>query len=82
MSEKPTQSNRSSLEISCYFVNIQFFIMFYFVLIFVQGSPDATKAIMLQHISQIGPVLHEYEEFISVIQAGFIGTWGKYVLAF
>ncbi|XP_041347952.1 uncharacterized protein LOC121367693 [Gigantopelta aegis] len=33
---------------------------------------------MLQHIRQLSPIWHEYEGVISVIQAGFIGTWGEW----
>ena len=38
---------------------------------------DADKPIMLGHIEQLGPILYEYEHLITVLQAGFIGTWGE-----
>ena len=38
---------------------------------------DATKTIILRHISQLGPIFTDYADVIDVIQAGFIGVWGK-----
>ena len=38
---------------------------------------DASKAWILTHISQLRPIFFEYEDIIDVVQAGFIGIWGK-----
>ena len=38
---------------------------------------DAPKAIILSHISQLKPVLHENADVIACVQLGFIGTWGE-----
>jgi hypothetical protein len=39
---------------------------------------DATPAQVAKHITQLRPVLAENEDVISVLQAGFIGTWGEW----
>lgn len=39
---------------------------------------DATKALMLSHILQLKPLLIANADVISVMQAGFIGTWGEW----
>ncbi|XP_050410076.2 uncharacterized protein LOC126824756 [Patella vulgata] len=39
---------------------------------------DATKNVMLNHIQQLGPIWTDFQDVISVIQAGFIGTWGEW----
>lgn len=39
---------------------------------------DATPQRVLQHIKQLGPVLRENADVISVVQAGFIGAWGEW----
>jgi hypothetical protein len=39
---------------------------------------DATKAWMLRHIDQVSPLLHDNEDVIDALQAGFIGTWGEW----
>jgi len=36
-----------------------------------------TKALVLQHINQLTPILQENRDIIAVLQAGFIGTWGE-----
>ncbi|MVM34128.1 DUF4832 domain-containing protein [Spirosoma sp. HMF4905] len=38
---------------------------------------DAPKAIVLKHISQLSPLLHENADVIAVFQMGFIGIWGE-----
>jgi hypothetical protein len=38
---------------------------------------DAPKAIILNHISQLKPVLHDNADVIACVQLGFIGTWGE-----
>ena len=38
---------------------------------------DAPKAIVLQHISQLKPVLQENADVIATLQMGFIGVWGE-----
>lgn len=42
------------------------------------NAPDAPLARVLEHINQLKPVLAEYEDIISVLQAGFIGGWGEW----
>lgn len=39
---------------------------------------DATLARTLNHIAQLGPLWHEYQDVIAVLQAGFIGRWGEW----
>ncbi|GAB4017414.1 hypothetical protein GCM10028808_48660 [Spirosoma migulaei] len=38
---------------------------------------DAPKAIVLNHIRQLSPLLHENADVIAVFQMGFIGIWGE-----
>ena len=38
---------------------------------------DAPKAIVLQHIGQLKPLLQENVDVIACLQMGFIGTWGE-----
>ena len=38
---------------------------------------DAPKSIILQHISQLTPILHDNADIILTVQHGFIGTWGE-----
>ena len=38
---------------------------------------DAPKDIVLGHISQLGPILTDNADVVSVVQMGFIGTWGE-----
>jgi hypothetical protein len=42
------------------------------------GQRDASKTQMLAHIAQIKPYLENNADVISVMQAGFIGTWGEW----
>lgn len=39
---------------------------------------DATLSQTLSHIQQIEPILDDYVDIISVLQAGFIGVWGEW----
>lgn len=39
---------------------------------------DASLAITLNHISQLGELWQEYQDVIAVLQAGFIGRWGEW----
>lgn len=38
---------------------------------------DASKAIVLQHIAQLKPLLRQNADIIAVLQQGFIGIWGE-----
>ncbi len=38
---------------------------------------DASKQIVLQHISQLRPLLQRNGDIIAVVQQGFIGIWGE-----
>lgn len=38
---------------------------------------DASKAQMLEHIAQVGPVLTNNKDVIACLQMGFIGVWGE-----
>ena len=38
---------------------------------------DASKTIILQHIAQLEPILHQHSDVILTLQHGFIGTWGE-----
>lgn len=39
---------------------------------------DASKATILLHLQQLKPLLQANEDVISVMQAGFIGSWGEW----
>jgi len=39
---------------------------------------DASKTIILSHITQLTPVFQDYGDIIKVVQAGFIGAWGEW----
>lgn len=39
---------------------------------------DASKATILGHLTQLKPILQANEDVISVMQAGFIGSWGEW----
>lgn len=39
---------------------------------------DAPLNNVLQHIDQLAPLLHENQDVIAVLQAGFIGAWGEW----
>ncbi len=38
---------------------------------------DASKDVVLNHITQIGPILTDNIDVINCLQMGFIGTWGE-----
>ena len=38
---------------------------------------DAPKAIVLEHIAQLKPLLQKHADIIAVFQEGFIGIWGE-----
>ena len=38
---------------------------------------DAPKSVILQHISQLAPILRANADIILTVQHGFIGTWGE-----
>jgi len=42
------------------------------------AEPDASKAWVLKHISQLRPILRSEADVIAVVQAGFIGAWGEW----
>ena len=42
------------------------------------GDADAPKAIALQHISQLKPILMANGDVLAALQAGFIGAWGEW----
>lgn len=42
------------------------------------GSNNPSKATILNHISQLQPVIQSNKDVIAVFQAGFIGTWGEW----
>jgi len=42
------------------------------------SEPDATKAWVLAHITQLTPLLQANQDVIAVVQAGFIGAWGEW----
>ncbi len=39
---------------------------------------DAPIDVVLGHIQQLAPLLHDYQDVIAVLQAGFIGRWGEW----
>ena len=39
---------------------------------------EPTKARILNHLTDLQPILSEYEDIIYVVQAGFIGTYGEW----
>jgi len=42
------------------------------------SGTDAPLARVLEHIEQLGPILRDNADVISVVQAGFIGAWGEW----
>jgi len=42
----------------------------------IQDS-EPPKEMLLQHISQLKPILHEYEDVIMAVDGGFFGPWGE-----
>jgi len=41
-------------------------------------SSDPAKEIILSHLDQLKPILQQYPNTISVVQAGMIGAWGEW----
>lgn len=42
------------------------------------SEPDAPKAWVLKHITELKPLLEQNADVIAVVQAGFIGAWGEW----
>ena len=42
------------------------------------GSADAPQAVIVNHISQLAPILAANEDVIAYLEAGFIGQWGEW----
>ena len=42
------------------------------------NAPDAPLSVVKEHISQVAPIINQYSDTISAIQAGFIGYWGEW----
>src|SRR5262245_20769044 len=42
------------------------------------GDADAPKAVVLQHIGQLKPLLMAHGDVLAALQAGFIGAWGEW----
>jgi hypothetical protein len=42
------------------------------------GDPDAPKAVVLQHVGQLKPLLQAHGDVLAALQAGFIGAWGEW----
>jgi hypothetical protein len=42
------------------------------------GTDDAPLSSVLQHVTQLAPLLSENAAVIAVVQAGFIGRWGEW----
>jgi hypothetical protein len=42
------------------------------------GDPDASEAIINQHLSQLKPILETNKDVIYVWQAGYMGAWGEW----
>lgn len=43
-----------------------------------EPEPDAPRAVMMNHVQQLSPLLREFADVIMVVQAGFIGAWGEW----
>lgn len=43
-----------------------------------RNAEDAPLAQVLHHIAQLKPLLHDNEDVIAFVQAGFIGAWGEW----
>ena len=52
-------------------------IRFLYTNVFTTPRNDAPKSVVLEHISQLGPILTANADVIFSIQHGFIGTWGE-----
>ena len=42
------------------------------------GCDDASKATILNHVSQLTPVLQANADVLATLQAGFVGAWGEW----
>lgn len=42
---------------------------------------DATKSIVMQHLSQLEPLLRDNQDVIAVVEQGFVGLWGEGTLS-
>src|SRR5262245_23235546 len=42
------------------------------------GDADAPKAVVLQHVGQLKPLLQAHGDVLAALQAGFIGAWGEW----
>ncbi len=42
------------------------------------SEPDASKAWVLAHLTELQPLLAEHEDVIALVQAGLIGAWGEW----
>lgn len=42
------------------------------------GDPDASIDVLLAHMEQLRPILHENADVIAVAQAGYVGSWGEW----
>ena len=56
---------------------VKVILRFMYTNVFTSPRNDASKSIVLEHISQLGPVLTANADVIFTIQHGFIGTWGE-----
>lgn len=43
-----------------------------------ETEADAPKAVVMNHIAQLTPILKDFSDVIMVLQAGFIGAWGEW----
>ena len=44
----------------------------------MQGTGEATDDIMLAHMKQLRPILEKNIDYIHVVEAGFLGSWGEW----
>ena len=44
----------------------------------MDGSGEASEAVMTAHMQQLFPIVAEYLDVIHVYQAGFLGAWGEW----
>jgi len=53
---------------------------FYYTWGFEKGKPfrSPSEEMIRQHVVQLAPILNEYKDAISFVEAGFIGAWGEY----
>jgi hypothetical protein len=49
-----------------------------FVYNFEAGGEDAPLPVVLGHLDQLAPVLHDHADVIVALQAGLIGAWGEW----